>query len=83
MVLGRLAFIIISTKFSQFFTFIGRMSKSMDKAGFLFALQEVYISFTALGSALAHHGVSIIQFRFSSIVTNESSTFFICPSGFL
>ena len=58
MALIRLTFSIISPKFSQDLTFIRRMYRAVDETGSLFALRSIYISFSALASALQSRGES-------------------------
>ena len=68
-VLIRLGYSILSPKLPQCLTFIGIMSMAVDEAGFRFAIQAIYISFTALTIAPIRHGVSIWRCGLSSIIT--------------
>ena len=51
----------------------------MNETGFGFALQEIYISFSGIYSALSRCGVSFILGAFSSLITAVTSTFGIFP----
>ena len=58
-VLSRLGYRVLSSKFSQDLTFIRRMSINVDHTGFRFTLRSIYTSFTALASAPILHKVSV------------------------
>ena len=81
--LSRLTFIVLITKVSQDRTSIRRMSRAMNETGFRFALCSIYIPFYALVSALYHLGVSFRKVRFSSLITDVTSTVAICLGRFL
>ena len=78
-VLSRLGCSILFTQFPQDLTFIGRMYKDMDEPGFRFALQAIYISFTAPASAPICCGVSIFRVEFSYLFPTYYSRFGFCP----
>ena len=58
-VLSRLKFIALSTKVSQYLTFIRRISGAVNETGVQFACAAIYTSFSALASALFCRWVSL------------------------
>ena len=71
MVLSRLTFRVISTKVPQDLTLIRRISGAVCETGFWFALWAIYISFSALTSALSRCGASLRQGVFSSLIPDD------------
>ena len=82
-VLSRIAFSVLSNKVSQDLTFLRRMSRDMNETCFWLSCQVIYISFSALASALSRRGVSLIRGRFSSLITSVTRTVGIFPGRFL
>ena len=59
------------------------MSGAMDETNFLFARQAIYMSFSALASALALLGASPLRGGLSSLLPAVTSTVGLCPSIFI
>ena len=81
-VLSRITIIVLSSKVSQDLTFIIRTSRDVDDTGFRFALQAIYISFSALAITLSRRRVSLIRVIFSSLMHSVIITVGICTGRF-
>ena len=74
MVLSKTTLSVLSTKVSQDFPFIRKISRAVDETVFWFAIWAIYISFLALFCTLSCCGVSLRQRGFSSIIPAMTST---------
>ena len=82
MVISRLTISLLSTKFSQDLTFVIRMSGAVNKTGFWFALQSIYISFLVLSGALYRLRVSLRRGGLYSLILAVTSTIGIFHCSF-
>ena len=82
MFLSRITLSLLSIKVSHKPIFVRIMFRSVYETGSWFSFWEIYISFSALASALFHRGVSLRRGRLSSIIPDFSSTVGVCPGGF-